>query len=236
VCADARELSTRAAAAAAGLIADAVRRRGRCSLVFAGGHTPRGLYQQLASTHRDQVPWSQVHAFWGDERYVEPSAPASNYRMVRESLLDHVPLPERNVHPMPTTLASPDDAALEYERTIRDEIGPTPAFDLLLLGLGDDGHTASLFPASAALDESVRWVVAVSGPAEPRIRLTVTLPVIRAASRVFVLVSGPAKSPALARVLDPATSIRDYPAAALCSAGGMVTWWVDRDAAAGIRS
>ncbi len=123
VCADARDLSERAAAATAATITDAVGRHGRCSLVLSGGHTPRALYEQLASTYRDQIPWSEVHVFWGDERYVEPEAAASNYRMARESLLDHVPLPVRNVHPMPTRLAPPDAAARDYERTLRAEVG-----------------------------------------------------------------------------------------------------------------
>jgi 6-phosphogluconolactonase len=232
VCADARELSERAAAATADTIMDAVARRGRCALVFAGGHTPRGLYEQLASSHRDRIPWPQVDAFWGDERYVAHDAPASNYRMVRESLLDHVPLPAGNVHPMPTHAASPDAAAREYEATLRAELGQAPTFDLLLLGLGDDGHTASLFPHSSALDERARWVAAVTGPVEPRTRLTLTLPLITAANRVFVLVSGRGKAPALAHALDPATRVAEYPAAALRAAGRKVTWWVDRDAAA----
>jgi 6-phosphogluconolactonase len=231
VCADARELSERAAAATAAAIMDAVGRRGRCSLVFAGGHTPRGLYEQLASTYRDRIAWPQLDAFWGDERYVAPDAPASNYRMVRESLLDHVPLPAGNVHPMPTDTASPDAAAREYERTLRAALGSTPAFDLLLLGLGEDGHTASLFPHSIALDERTRWVVAVTGPAEPRTRLTMTFPAITAAHRLFMLVSGRQKASALAHVLDPAARVNDYPAAALRAAGRKVTWWVDRDAA-----
>jgi 6-phosphogluconolactonase len=231
VCADAHDLTERAAAATATTIADAVHRHGRCLLVFSGGQTPRGLYERLASTYRDQIPWSQVHAFWGDERYVEPDAAASNYRMVRESLLDRVPLPPRNVHPIPTGAASPEAAARDYERAIRAEVGGTPAFDLVLLGLGEEGHTASLFPHSAALEETARWVVAVNVPAEPPTRLTLTLPAITAAARIFVLVSGVAKAAALARVLDPASSIRDYPAAALRAAAGRVTWWVDRDAA-----
>jgi 6-phosphogluconolactonase len=231
VCADARDLSERAAAAAAAIIADAVSRHGRCSLVLSGGRTPRALYELLASTYRDQIPWAAVHLFWGDERYVDPTDAASNYRMARESLLDHVPVPDRNVHPMPTGLASPEAAAREYERDIR--AGAGSPFDLVLLGMGDEGHTASLFPHSTALEETERWVVAVTVPAEPPTRLTLTLPPITAADRIFVLVSGRAKAPALARVLDPASAPRDYPAAALRSARGRVTWWIDRDAANG---
>jgi 6-phosphogluconolactonase len=135
---------------------------------------------------------------------------------------------------MLTRLASPDAAARDYERALRDEVGrQQPPFDLVLLGLGDEGHTASLFPHSVALEETARWVVAVKVAAEPPTRLTLTLPAITAANRIFVLVSGLAKARALARVLDPASAPRDYPAAALRSAPGIVTWWVDRDAAFG---
>jgi 6-phosphogluconolactonase len=235
-CADARELSERAAAATAATIADAVAHHGRCSLVFSGGNTPRPLYALLASTYRDQIPWPQVHAFWGDERYVSSDDSASNYRLARESLLDHVPLPFRNIHPMPTHLPSPEAAAHDYERTLRAEAGQyTPPFDLMLLGMGEDGHTASLFPRSSALHETTRWVVAVNAPTQPSRRLTLTLPAIATAARIFVLVSGVGKADALAHVLSRRADPDDYPAAGLPSASGLVTWWVDRDAASGLR-
>ena len=131
VCADARDLSERAAAATVETIADAVRHHSRCSLVLSGGNTPRALYRLLASKYRDQVPWAQVHVFWGDERFVPPDDPASNYRMARESLLDHVPLPAPNIHPMRTQSHSRDAAARDYERTLRAEVGShRPLFDL----------------------------------------------------------------------------------------------------------
>ena len=235
-CVDARELSERAAAATAATIADAVARNGRCSLVFSGGNTPRPLYALLASTYRDQIPWPQVHAFWGDERYVPSDDSASNYRLARESLLDHVPLPFQNIHPMPTHLPSPEAAAHDYERTLRAEAGHyIPPFDLMLLGMGEDGHTASLFPRSPALHETTRWVVAVNAPTKPSRRLTLTLPAIATAARIFVLVSGVGKADALAHVLSPRADPHDYPAAGLPSASGLVTWWVDRDAASGLR-
>jgi 6-phosphogluconolactonase len=235
ICADARELSERAAEATVAAIADAVARHGRCSFVFSGGNTPRALYALLASTYRDQIPWSQVHAFWGDERYVPSDDSASNYRMARESLLDHVPLPFQNVHPMPTHFPSPEAAAHDYERTLRAEVGHhTPPFDLMLLGIGDDGHTASLFPRSPALHETTRWVVAVTAPAKPSTRLTLTHPAIATAARLFVLVSGTGKAGALAHVLSPQADPDAYPAAGLPKAGGNVTWWVDRDAASGL--
>ena len=236
-CADAHDLSERAAAATAATIAAAVTRHGRCSLILSGGHTPRALYALLGSTYRDDVPWSRVHVFWGDERYVPSDDSASNYRMARESLLDQVPIPVQNIHPMPTHLSSPEAAAHEYERTLRAEAGQHgPAFDLMLLGMGEEGHTASLFPGSAALQETTRWVVAVTVPAAPATRLTLTLPAIAAAARIFVLVSGAAKAGALAHVLNPEADPDEYPAAGLRSASGLVTWWVDRAAASGLET
>jgi 6-phosphogluconolactonase len=236
ICADARELSQRAAAATVATIAAAVTRHGRCSLTFSGGNTPRALYALLASTDPDQIAWRQVHAFWGDERYVPPDDSASNYRMARESLLEQVPLPFQNIHPMPTHLPSPEAAAQDYERTLRAEARHhRPPFDLMFLGMGEDGHTASLFPRSPALRETTRWVVAATVPAQPSTRLTLTLPAIATAARIFVLVSGRAKASALAHVLSPGADPYDYPAAGLPPASGVVTWWVDRDAASGLR-
>jgi 6-phosphogluconolactonase len=122
--------------------------------VLSGGNTPRTLYGLLASEFRDQIPWAHVHVFWGDERYVSPDDPDSNYRMAKETLLDHVPCPAGNVHPMPTNFPSADAAARDYENTLRNYFGTDwPHFDLSLLGLGEEGYTASLFPGSPALGE-----------------------------------------------------------------------------------
>ena len=159
---DANELSLRAAEAAVRLINDSARAHGRFSVALAGGNTPRSLYRLLASQFRGQIPWTKVHVFWGDERYVPSGDPHSNYRMARETLLDHVPCPAGNVHPMPTHLSDPDVAARDYEKTLRDYFSEEwPHFDLVLLGLGEEGHTASLFPRSPALEEKQRWVIAV---------------------------------------------------------------------------
>ena len=178
VFADLSELSQRAAEVAVRTIGDSVRDTGRCSLVLSGGATPRTLYGLFASTFRRQVPWKDVHIFWGDERYVAPHDPDSNYRMARETLLDHVPCPAANIHRMSTHFRSPDDAAQDYEHTLRNYFGSkSPRFDLILLGLGEEGHTASLFPGSPALGERTRWVVAVKTPVDPPTRLTLTLPV-----------------------------------------------------------
>lgn len=232
---DADALSLGAAEAVAEGIANAVRARGRCSLVLSGGSTPRPLYALLASRFRDRIPWAHVHVFWGDERYVPHGDPQSNYRMAAAALLDHVPCPAENVHPMPTHPAVPDDAARAYEATLRSYFaGGSPQFDVVLLGLGRDGHTASLFPQSPALRERSRWVVAVSAPAVPPVRLTVTVPALSASDHIHVLVAGGDKAHALHEVLSGDADPGIVPAAALERVGGSVVWWVDRAAAAGL--
>jgi 6-phosphogluconolactonase len=232
VCADVNELSLRAAEAAVPTINDAVRASGRCSVGLSGGSTPRTLHGLLASDFRDRIPWGQVHVFWGDERYVPPDDPASNYRMAKETLLDHVPCPAANIHPMPTHFPSSDAAARHYEKTLKVFFGTEwPRFDLLFLGIGEEGHTASLFPGSPALEERRRWVVAVETPADPPLRLTLTLPVLLRAAHTDVLVAGSEKASALHHVLAGAADPNIYPAAALRSTEGTLTWWVDRAAA-----
>lgn len=226
------EMSLAAAEATVRTINDAVRAAGMCSLVLAGGSTPRVLYGLLASQFRDQIPWKDVHVFWGDERYVPAGHPQSNYRMARQALLDHVSCPAANVHPMPTHIASPALAARDYELTLRSYFhGDWPRFDLVLLGLGDDGHTASLFPASPALTESTRWVIAAESPAEPPTRLTLTLPVLNRAAVVYFLVAGSSKAHALHHVLAGTADSNTFPAAGVRPETGMVIWWVDRAAA-----
>lgn len=202
----------------------------RFSIALAGGQTPRTLYQTIAAEYRDEIPWSRLHLFWGDERYVPRDDARSNYRLVRESLLDRVPIPPEQVHPMPTDLADPNDAAVAYEQTLRGWFRtPWPRFDLVLLGMGVDGHTASLFPGSPALAERTRWAVTARAREEPRLRLTLTLPVFNQAALVFFLVTGAEKADVLARVL--AGPSEAYPAAAVRPSDGTVVWWVDELAA-----
>jgi len=209
---------------------DAIASRGRFTLVLAGGQTPRALYERLASAAmRERIAWARVHVFWGDERYVPHADPRSNVRMAREALLDHVPCPPEQVYPMPTSMAPADEAAMAYEGALRQFFGAAPpVFDLVLLGLGADGHTASLFPHAPALRESTRQVVAVTAAADPPVRLTLTLPPLLGASRIFVLAAGADKLPALAHVLAPGADADRYPAAALRAANGRLTWWVAR--------
>ncbi len=152
VFADVDEISLRVAEAAVRTINESVQTNGTCSVVLSGGSTPRTLYRMLSSQFRDQIPWTKVHVFWGDERYVPLTDSHSNYRMARETLLDHVPCPAGNVHPMPTGVPDPEVAARDYEETLRTYFSKGwPCFDLVLLGLGDEGHTASLFPWFASL-------------------------------------------------------------------------------------
>jgi 6-phosphogluconolactonase len=234
VYADIGELSLRAGEAAVRTISEAARGRGRCSLVLSGGSTPRTLYGLLASRFEREIPWSLVHVFWGDERYVPLVDAKSNYRMAKETLLDHVSCPAANVHPMPTHLASPDAAARDYEATLRTFFaGEQPCFDLVLLGLGPEGHTASLFPGSPVLAESTRWVCAVSAPADPPTRLTLTWPALTGAGNIYVLVTGSNKAQAFRHVVGDAPDEHLYPAARIRLAGGAVIWWVDKEAAGG---
>jgi 6-phosphogluconolactonase len=233
---DAEALSRAVARALLHRITEITRDGTRFSLALAGGSTPRTLYRVLAAEYRDKIPWAQVDLFWGDERYVSWDDQHSNYRLVRETLLDHVPIPGRNVHPMPTDFPEPDEAALAYERTLRNRFsGPWPRMDLILLGMGADGHTASLFPGSPALGEQKRWVVAVQGPAEPRVRLTLTLPVLNCAASVFLLVTGAEKADALRRALTGSPDPSACPAGAVRPAGGALVWWVDEKAAMSVR-
>jgi 6-phosphogluconolactonase len=233
VFADVSDLACRVAEAAAAVMTTAVRAAGRCSLALSGGTTPRSLYARWASAFTDRIPWSDVHVFWGDERFVPADDPRSNYRMAKETLLDRVPCPAGNVHAMPTSLATPEIAAAAYEATLRRHFtDDRPRFDLLLLGLGPDGHTASVFPRSPALDETARWVVPVTVPADPPSRLTLTLPALNAAVHTYVLVAGPDKAAAVARVLSGTADVQACPAAGLLPSGDGLVWWLDREAAA----
>jgi 6-phosphogluconolactonase len=226
------DLSRTAAAAVADIVNSAVRAAGRCSVALSGGSTPRELYHLLGTSFRDRVAWGDVHIFWSDERLVPADDPRRNERMAREMLLDYVACPASHIHPMPTSDVPPGDAAREYEETMRRYFADGhPRFDLVLLGLGAEGHTASLFPDSPALDEQKRWVCAVRVPADPPMRLTLTLPILSEASHVFFLVSGAGKSRAFRAALDERTNPRTCPAAAVRPSNGTLTWWADAEAA-----
>lgn len=180
----------------------AIAGRLRFDLALAGGHTPRRLYEHLGADYRQRIVWKETHLYWGDERYVPQDDPSSNYRMARETLIDPLNLSPAKVHPMPTSFPDPEDAARAYEQTLVQEFGAAgPRFDLVLLGIGPEGHTASLFPGSPALAETARWVVPVRVPAEPPVRLTLTLAALNAAHEVFFLVTGAEKREIVAKLL-----------------------------------
>jgi 6-phosphogluconolactonase len=188
------------------LLALAMGKEGRFAIALSGGSTPRRLYQLLASPpYRETFPWTRVHWFWGDERFVPSDSEDSNYRMVREAMLVRAPIPPGNIHPIPTENMTPDQAAEDYERTLQNFYGSTtlladrPLFDVTLLGLGPEGHTASLFPGTDVLKDREHWVRAVIGvKAEPRI--TLTYPAIESSGEVAFLITGSAKRPVLEKL------------------------------------
>jgi 6-phosphogluconolactonase len=216
----------------------AVDARGRFAVALAGGSTPRELYEALGSDPalRDGLPWSRTHLFWGDERHVPPDDPESNYRMVREALLSRAPIPDTNVHRIPAELTDAEEVAEAYERTLRKFFGLDPTgiacFDLVILGMGADGHTASLFPGGRAMLERNRLVVAEHVASLGDWRITLTPPVFDAAARVVFLVSGETKAATLALVLSPEGVARKLPAALVRPAAGELMWLVDEAAAA----
>lgn len=230
---DLEELHMRSAAAIVRMILAAVQRRGTCAVALAGGSTPRRLYQRIAQEHGVSIPWTQVHLFWGDERYVPHDDPRSNYRMARETLIDHVPVPSGNVHPMPTDLADADEAASSYQALLKQHFPHRPPlFDLMLLGLSADGHIASLFPGSPALDVTDRLVVAARVPADPPLRLTLTFPAINSAELIYFIVAGSAKANALLLALGASGDVTSTPSLGVRPASGRIAWWVDAAAAA----
>lgn len=213
-------------ASAAEWIAEAVRAAaaalGRCRLALAGGSTPEPVYRLLAeSPFSRRVPWDRLEIFFGDERAVPPAHPESNYGMVRDALLACVPIPETQIHRMEAERADREAAAAEYAALLEEPL------DLLVLGMGPDGHTASLFPEAAALGERERRVVVVSGSKPPNPRLTITPPVIAAARDVLVLVAGAEKAATVARALEGPFAPRAIPAQ-LARRG---CWFLDRAAA-----
>ncbi|HEY0515169.1 MAG TPA: 6-phosphogluconolactonase [Thermoanaerobaculia bacterium] len=224
----------RAAADEIALAAErAVAERGRFTWALAGGSTPRALYSLLAGdAYRDRMPWSAIHFFWGDERHVPPDHPDSNFRMAREAMLDAVPVPPGNVHRVPAEEPDAQRAAAAYESTLRAffqvAVGEWPGFDLVLLGLGPEGHTASLFPGSPAIAERQRLVLAPWVEAQHTFRVTLTPPVLNHARRAMFLVSGEEKAAALRAVLEGAREPARYPAQIV---EGNVLWMVDRAAA-----
>ncbi|MGC1693644.1 MAG: 6-phosphogluconolactonase [Pseudolabrys sp.] len=211
----------------------AIASTGRFSICLSGGSTPKRLYRHLADPpFAARFPWSRAHWFWGDERFVAHDHPDSNYRMALETFLSRVPVPPANVHAIPTEGLTPEQSAATYETTLKQFYGSDamaserPLFDVTLLGIGDDGHTASLFPGQPALQEIRKWAVAVIGAkAEPRI--TLTYPALDSSRDVAFLATGDRKRDMVARTQ---SGDRSLPAARVCPIGRL-HWFTDRAAA-----
>ncbi len=206
-------------------IRTAVAEHGRCTIALAGGSTPKPLYEGLAQLN---LPWSNIHIFWGDERYVPIDHPDSNAGMAKAAWLDQVPIPTTQIHIMPTHLADPAEAANAYEALLQDLLGYQPTFDIVLLGMGDDGHTLSLFPHTAAVNVSDRLVTVGNKDGAPRI--TLTAPVVNQSRCVLFLVSGSNKQAALREVFAPEADDLAFPSRKIHPQGEL--WWL-LDAAAG---
>ncbi|MGD1871855.1 MAG: 6-phosphogluconolactonase [Mastigocoleus sp.] len=207
----------------------AIRQRGKFTIALSGGSTPKPLYEAIAS---QKLPWEKIHVFWGDERYVPADHSDSNQLMARRAWFSRVEINEANIHPMPTNEEKPTDAAAKYEQHLQEFFqtspGEFPAFDVILLGMGDDAHTASLFPHTDALKVSDRLVTVGEKDGQPR--LTFTYPLINAAKCVMFVVAGDNKKPALAQVFSPEADKSTYPSRLIQPQGEL--WWL-LDAPAG---
>lgn len=238
ICRDADELNRRVAERFVVLADAAGARTGRFTVALAGGSTPRALYALLATPgFASRIPWLRVQLFWGDERCVPPDHAESNYRMARESLLSKIAIPEKNIHRIAGE-KEPKVAAAEYEheliRFFHLAAGGLPRFDLILLGVGEDGHTASLFPGGAALDDTEPLVASVYVERLKAQRITLTLPALNAGAQVFFLVAGQSKAAIVKELLEADSASAKLPAQRVRPVRGALTWFIARDAAAAL--
>ncbi|MFP4106108.1 MAG: 6-phosphogluconolactonase [Phycisphaerae bacterium] len=233
------QASTEAFQRIAKFASDAVEQRGKFSIALAGGTTPRMLYQTMAQGgNAEQIPWDRTDVFFGDERDVPHDDVESNYHMAQRALLDHVPIQPDRVYPMPANAEDLDSAAAEYEQTIRRVVpeGPdgVPQLDVVLLGMGGDGHTASLFPETEVLKEDKKLVASHFVEMLGRNRMTFTYPLINSARHVMVLVTGEDKADTIAKALGPDEPVRPLPIACVHPTGGEITFVLDYGAARNI--
>lgn len=230
VYADKAALVTAATEKVIELIRDAIATRGRCSIALSGGSTPKPLYQALAQT---DLSWEQLYIYWGDERYVPVTHDDSNAKMTYEAWLNHVPIPAENIFAVPTETDSPQMSAEQYQKSLSTSFGTadTPEFDIILLGMGDDGHTASLFPHTAALNETERWVTVGQKGEQPRITFTTRL--INQARHVMFLVAGANKQTALSQVFALDGDSATYPSRLIAPVGDL-QWLLDIAASQGL--
>jgi 6-phosphogluconolactonase len=242
--ADIEALSEASAAEIVASARESVKASGRFTLALAGGSTPKRTYELLSTRHRDDIDWKRTIVVFGDERFVPLDDQRSNYRMAREALLDRVPIPATSIHRVPCEAPAVHEAADRYERTLRNELSesPNPAsnssgteahtVDVALLGVGPDGHTASLFPDAPELQERSRWVLPVAAPThvQPSVeRVTTTLPFLNAARLAMFLVAGADKRVVIGEILSGVPAGRRYPAAMVAPSGRAI-WMIDRSA------
>ena len=217
----------------------AVAERGKAFVALSGGSTPKQMGAILArEPFRSRTPWDRVQVFWGDERWAPLASPESNAGEAKRGFLDLIPIPTGNIHPWDTAARSPEKAAAAYEAELREAFGEPdgiPRFDLVLLGMGDDGHTASLFPHTAALKESERLAAVNFVPKLDAARLTLTAPVLNAGREVLFLVGGPGKAETLEAVLEGPDTPGHLPAQGIRPTNGKLCWLVDEHAAAKLK-
>lgn len=245
VFADAAALTRAAAERFVLLAANAIEDHGVFSVALSGGSTPKALYHLMATDAaiRAKVPWAQIHMFFGDERHVPPDHSDSNFRMANQAMFDVLRTEKPNVHRVLAELADPSAAATQYEADLKEFFEPRglldegfPRFDLIFLGMGPDGHTASLFPESSGLNEKKRWVIANWVQKFETDRITMTYPVLNSAAEVILLVAGAEKASVVIRALGPDTDGVVYPVQRVRPRKGIKRWMVDASAAAGIAS
>lgn len=228
---DKPELVKRALKIVLSRVEEAIAKRGRCTIALAGGSTPKPLYEKLA---QQNLSWEKIHIFWGDERYVAPDHPDSNEKMAREAWLNHIDIPSENIHPMPTSANDPAADAATHNQELMDFFqvapGQIPKFDIVLLGMGDDGHTASLFPFTPALDVGDRLVTVGEKQGEPRI--TFTIPLINAAQNILFLIAGTNKQEPLQKIFHEDIDPKAYPSKLITPDTGSLWWILDADAGA----
>jgi len=234
---DREKLSRDAAEVVSATLIKNVEEKGRGTIVLSGGNTPCLLYEYLSEDmYASKIPWEKIHLFWGDERYVPINHSENNYNTVHTLFISKLSIPSSNIHRIKTELTPPEKAALGYEKELkelfeisgREGAGELPEFDIVLLGIGNDGHTASLFPGGRELDVKERMICAVTAPEqyEQKERITMTLPLINNASKIMFLVSGPGKSSVVARILNNRDTSADMYPAARVRARNELTWYL----------
>jgi len=242
---DVHALTVAAAERFAILATRAVEHHGVFAVALSGGSTPKALYHLMATDQdiREKIPWPKIHFFFGDERHVPPDHPDSNFHMANEAMFQALPADQLQVHRMAGELSRASQAAEQYERELRKFFESRtlldqgfPRFDLIFLGMGPDGHTASLFPGSAALRETTRWVVANWVEKFQTDRITLTFPVLNSAAEVILFVSGRDKAPVVTEVLEPVDYKQNYPVQGVKPRSGTKRWMLDASAASGLRT